>query len=460
MKNYFIFFILVLAQTVIANAKLTQGPGDGGGGDTCNNRPIESFKTDITTLPEYKQHIEPLLAKISPGIFKELFTLRDLLEPNNKNWYFVDCKLQDVPKSKKGLYMNSFQTAFQNDREIFVDASSYAKMTSENKAQLLLHEMLMALYLLNEINSLDICQLNSVRGKCHDDKIETQKATIKISRNKVSEFASTDISVSEAKVLLDEAAHQNIRALVNWTWANRNQLTEKIFTKKALEYKFNNWFTSIELTPEGDAAEILDLADVARSFKKYHLLRKKLVHCSFDKQLRKFVEKCQVKLKFEHTKLDDEFSSVSISLVARKIRDRKDFKFELGTSLPSKEANIMRYNLSQSEAGVTLRFIMNPPRIVNGQLPAVGHLTKIVHIDFKKLSKDELSIRSVSLKTYRWYSFEKITSKKGNISVTEVAGYNSPAEDLSEIFGIESTDGFFGVGHTYESKQPLGYIPN
>ncbi len=455
MKTICTYLILVLAQTALASEKLSQGPGDGGGGDTCNGRPIESFKTDITKLEEYQKYIEPILAKISPGrSVEELFTLRDMLEPNNKRWFFVDCRLQDVPKARKGLYMDSFQTAFQNDLEIFVDAKSYAKMDSQNKAHLLLHEMLMGLYLKNSISTSELCKLESVRGKCRDGKLETQSATIRLTTHNKENLIPAE------KVILDETAHQNIRALVDWTWSNRRQLTEKSFTKKSFDFKFSNWFTEIAMMPDSSASEILDLADVVRGFKKYSLAKKNLVECGFSKQDKKFKEKCEIKLNFEQVKIDNEFSTVTLRFSGKRISDGKQFLFEIGkVSLPSKEANILRYNLTETESGATLRFIKDPPGITKGKLPAIGHLTEILHVNFVNESKDELSLSSVSLQTYRWYSFEKIMVKKGNINFTEVVGYNSPADELSETFATE-TNKNFGAGRSYESKQAIGYLPN
>ncbi len=457
MKTLCTYLIIVLAQTAFATAKLSQGPGDGGGGDTYNGKLIESFKTDITKLDEYKKHIEPILAKISPGrSVKEIFTLRDMIEPNNKRWFFVDCKLQDVPKAKKGLYMDSFQTAFQNGQEVFVDANSYAKMDSENRAQLLLHEMLMGLYLKNSISTFELCKLESVRGKCRDGKLETLSATILLTTHK------KETLVAAEKVILDETAHQNIRALVDWTWSNRRQLTEKSFTKKAYDFKFSNWFTEIAMTPNGSASEMLDLADVVRGFKKYSLAKKNLVECGFSKQDKKFKEKCEIKLNFERVKIDNEFSTVTLRFSGKRISDGKQFLFEIGkVSLPSKEANVLRHNLTETESGATLRFIKDSPSITKGKLPAVGHLTEILSVNFVNESTDELSLSSVSLDTYRWYSFEKIMSKKGNINFTEVVGYNSPANELSEVFsaGTEA-DKNFGVGRSYERKQAIGYLPD
>lgn len=459
----FIFFLFFLMATFswgnsnnkIATASRSQGPGDGGGGDTCNGKLIESFKTDITQLQEYKKYITPIIDKISPGVFKDVFTLRDLLEPNNKSWYLVECKLQDVPKSKKGLYLDSYQTAFQNDREVFVDLTSYSKMNPENKAKLLLHEMLMALYLTNNISTNDLCQLKSVQGKCIDDKLETQYATIKLGKR-------TDLKNIET-VDLNAKAHQNIRALVDWTWSNKNYLTEASFTKKSLEYKYDNWFTSISRTPDPNPDEILDLSDVTRSFQKHELSKKNITFCGFDKELKKFKNKCDIKIKFERKKVEDQFSTVSISFEAKRSSDGKIFKFNIeNTSLPSQAANIFRYNLSETESGASLRFIKDIPEIINGKLPSIGHLTQVLIVDFNKISKDELEIRSVSLKIHRWYSFEKTAAQKGNLKYMEVFGYNSLAVDLSEVFAFEINNIFSlsGVGSYFDSKRSIGYIPN
>ena len=140
-----------------------QGPSDGGGGDTCNGKMIESFKIDISTLDEFKEFIQPILDKVTVKQEDKKNGTPFLLTPGFKNWYLIDCKLQDIPKERKGLYLETYQTAIHTSREIFIDSTSYNQMQKEEKAKLLLHEMIMSYYLMKYLSLQDICKMSNDR---------------------------------------------------------------------------------------------------------------------------------------------------------------------------------------------------------------------------------------------------------------------------------------------------------
>ena len=52
------------ASTKVAGRTTIDGPSDGGGGDTCNGKMIESFRVDITELAEYKDYVQPIMKKL------------------------------------------------------------------------------------------------------------------------------------------------------------------------------------------------------------------------------------------------------------------------------------------------------------------------------------------------------------------------------------------------------------
>jgi hypothetical protein len=138
-----------LMVTLLWVVALWWDPSDGGGGDTCNGKMIESYRVDITALEEYKTYIQPILNKLTVNDEKGESSPFDL-SANLKNWYLIDCKLQDLPRERKGLYLETYQTAIHTSREIFIDSKSYNKMSPEEKSKLLLHEMIMGL-LFNKI---------------------------------------------------------------------------------------------------------------------------------------------------------------------------------------------------------------------------------------------------------------------------------------------------------------------
>src|SRR5687767_13666516 len=91
----------------IAQNQTAQGPSDGGGGDTCNGKMIESYAVNVTELPEFKASVQPILDRLvsRDGVLKNSLPFH--LTPKIKNWYFVDCKLQEISRERKGLYFET-----------------------------------------------------------------------------------------------------------------------------------------------------------------------------------------------------------------------------------------------------------------------------------------------------------------------------------------------------------------
>src|SRR5689334_17899344 len=92
------------------------GTGDGGGGNTCMGRPIESYWFDVAKSPAFKKFIEPLLGPSEPGrgdVYR-LFTYA----LRKKNWYRLPCPLPTLPAEKIGSVVKVDQGALQTFSEV------------------------------------------------------------------------------------------------------------------------------------------------------------------------------------------------------------------------------------------------------------------------------------------------------------------------------------------------------
>lgn len=142
----------------------TFGTGDGAGGNGSNNKVYERYAIDPTKQKSYIDRLEPLMLKLN-----EVYKDPSLSEQDQMNfaayfylhtWYVLDINLSPIDKKVLGITFTSDKTqqiAVQTDREVWIDAKAYDKMTDEDKAGLLLHEFVMSLYLTKFQPLSDFC---------------------------------------------------------------------------------------------------------------------------------------------------------------------------------------------------------------------------------------------------------------------------------------------------------------
>ncbi len=436
MKTFYFIFIVLIAsscqQNVVKNetveiAAVVQGPGDGGGGDTCNGKLIESYKLDIRTLPEYKKHIAPLINKISPLQKNEkYFTFRDLISSTNKTWYLIDCKLDILAKHRKGLYLDTDQTALQTKKEIFIDAKQYQKLNTENKAKLLLHELLMGVYMTNEFSFSDICNLNEVKAKCINSRLYTS-----------DNFFMPDSQTPKRSLpALTADDHQNIRALTVWLWIERTNVLPKTFSAKMSQYGFFNLFTAFE-----DEVEFsLPVEAILRMFKKYRHTALP-TNCQFDETTFKSTSKCEVSMTATSKKMDSEdrgsVEIISVVLKARRLSDGKIFEHTMNSSFESGKIELNKFKIEDSTPFAMLIFSGNSPFIKGGVVPKEGHRSQRLTVLLNMKNDQYPEIELIKLSSFAWYSFEEKPVEKNGKKYNEVYGYSDHGPEGSETFYIK-----------------------
>lgn len=151
-------------------APVAEGTGDWGGGNGIDNKVIEKYAMDITTLPEFKEIIEPIGQHLidiqdedqksnpeyspTPNLFKTFARAR--------TWIFAPVELEVVEKKRLGIEFSKDpvdQLAIQSDLEVWVDSRKYEHMTKEDRAGLLLHELMMVNYRLRFLDLDKMCLL-------------------------------------------------------------------------------------------------------------------------------------------------------------------------------------------------------------------------------------------------------------------------------------------------------------
>lgn len=157
------FFVLVAMGCTTLHSQRSpaqeSGGSDRGGGNTINGRPIESYVIDPTTVLAYKNFIQPVLEKIKSeasaendsNLRRQALTLQQMLKSTltQKLWYFVPGPLSHVDNSLLQAAIKTEQGALQSHDRVWVDSNIWSKMASEeDRARLLLHEMVMNLKIL------------------------------------------------------------------------------------------------------------------------------------------------------------------------------------------------------------------------------------------------------------------------------------------------------------------------
>lgn len=238
---------------------LTDGTGDGGGGNGAGGRVYDAYTVDPTQLDAFKKHLAPLF-KESPETaagknswnWKAFFKL--------KVWYVAPVKLKPLAKESLGLSFtddNTQQLAIQTPKAIWIDSGYFEKMNSEDQAQLILHEFVMSIYFLKFKKMSELCEVGQ--------KVSGIKSSTPCSTLMDELFPPTP----EAPLKPDD--NDNIRNMTGWLWRHREAFGQDDVSLQFLlngfdQRIFSNFINSSkhEDTPEPGPASILtDLLEEA-----------------------------------------------------------------------------------------------------------------------------------------------------------------------------------------------------
>jgi hypothetical protein len=230
-----------------------QGTFSGGGGNGINGRAIETYSVDIESLPEYKRVILPILRKMAAGRPDVLVTYLTWAV-KNKAWYFVPVELEKLPKEKIQLSFQSDQLARHLENEVFIYAPAYSDRTINERAALLMHEMVMAAKLLMKKSPQAQCEAltkASAIEECRDPK------TLK--------FASTLSAIGDDDVhSLNGVDHAAVRTMTLFLTDGKQEPTGLNVTAERIRLGFTfPWDSSVSRLTAKDLLLALERARLA-----------------------------------------------------------------------------------------------------------------------------------------------------------------------------------------------------
>ncbi|MBC7370004.1 MAG: hypothetical protein H7326_00460, partial [Bdellovibrionaceae bacterium] len=406
------------ATALSATKDTVQGPSDGGGGDTCNGRLIESYRVDITTLPEYQDIVRPILLRLSEKKEGKETASPFMMTPTSKSWYFVDCKLQDIPKERKGLFLETYQMAIHTNREIYVDAAAYGSMAIEEKAKLLIHEMTMSYYLMRYLPLEEILKMSGIA----EGGVKT------ISNSKM--FRPLPYRP------LNQEDHERIRNVAAWLWDQRTTLTSDSFQKQIILNDFDKRFSSVNTTP-GEKA-MVDPKAFVRMFKRYQWGKLFPHFCKFEDETNLSKSDCSVSMESELKDLSNaDYKLRQLYFKIRIVRaaDQKVLEQEFSYPLQNDDTKIGLYKTRIGTWLKTAPFAMTanmPKQNIEGARSQMA----LFMLNVEDVENPE--IYQILFQTKVWYSFEDEINVIGGVRYKHTYGYSVLLNEESENVYLEN----------------------
>ncbi|MFZ4404981.1 MAG: hypothetical protein ACOYOK_12830 [Pseudobdellovibrionaceae bacterium] len=141
-------------------AEVLQSPSneDGGyhsgGGHGVDGKPLEFYRQSLFSKVEFGpiKDLILLLHQQAPGFAAALQHIAD-----ERSWYFIPIELNKIPEPVIGNGFQLEQLALHKRKEIWISAPFYNLMTAAQKQDLLIHELVMGVFLLQYQDKLDQC---------------------------------------------------------------------------------------------------------------------------------------------------------------------------------------------------------------------------------------------------------------------------------------------------------------
>lgn len=136
------------------------GVDDGGGGNGVNGRPLESFAVRIQDIPAFNNLVLPIIRKVSethPRFASDMVHIA-----LNRTWYLVPVELNKLPAQVVGIGIadkDLQQLALQTLSHVWMNSNFFEKFPGgeEDRARLILHEIIMGVRLMKYQSMLDQC---------------------------------------------------------------------------------------------------------------------------------------------------------------------------------------------------------------------------------------------------------------------------------------------------------------
>jgi hypothetical protein len=133
--------VLGLGYLVFSSLVLAAGGANGGGGNTINGKPAESYGKKITEFSSYNNLIAPklrVLQSLLPDFAKSVAKIA-----NSQVFYVLPRGFENIGEERTGLHFETEQSAIQCHSEVFFNEKVFNNMLESERADILLHEILL-----------------------------------------------------------------------------------------------------------------------------------------------------------------------------------------------------------------------------------------------------------------------------------------------------------------------------
>ena len=220
--------LFMTVQLPVAQAR---GTGDSGGGNGVEGRPLEAYTVDVTSTPEWQDHVAPIerhLRSIPSSTTDIAFGLESAAK--GPTWYMVPVPLAKLPRKVVGAGVGSQhlqQLALNFDTEIWLDQKLYEASAPKDRATLLIHEAVMSFYRLKFFSQYEMCLRYQSRTFCDQYK---------------RMYDQLDGTATVVKRKMTGKDHENVRALTNYLVTKGTTTTELELWAMFDRYEFDRRF--------------------------------------------------------------------------------------------------------------------------------------------------------------------------------------------------------------------------
>ncbi|UXR65382.1 hypothetical protein EZJ49_03835 [Bdellovibrio bacteriovorus] len=203
------------------------GVDSGGGGNGVNGRPLESYSVRLQDVPEFNEYLLPIIRTVQaeyPRFASDLVHIA-----MNRTWYLIPVELNKLPAQVIGVSFGDKQLqqlALQNLNAVWINSDLFAQYPSnEDRAILILHEMIMGVRLMKHKNRLDQCysEIALLRLDIKQDEYRKQRD---LCARKFALDSSDGLTDSVAKISLSKDDYDNIRELVITLWRDKGEISK------------------------------------------------------------------------------------------------------------------------------------------------------------------------------------------------------------------------------------------
>ncbi|MBL7557334.1 MAG: hypothetical protein JNM24_16015 [Bdellovibrionaceae bacterium] len=403
----------------------SKGTSDqGGGGNLINGKPLDFYKKEITELPEYTKYIKPIDEK-----------LNDIREDNQadngvtyletlakrKTWYLVPVKLDGIEAARIGTNFKSDQGAYQTEKEIFISDLIYKDLDEEHKAQLLLHEIVMAFYLVKYEDGKFYCEAfkkANVRESCLSGFADTGSKDEFKPAQKKGKFLEAD-------------EYESIRHVTEWLYTQYKNLTMLKFEEKMVEKKFDPRVFNARNVIDRQKNEPTELSikDFLKILETQRLTNQSLTYCGFDFSSKIAISKRRCDITYA---IDGEILNMSVQTDDGKTETiplRLPYQMRNVKDEPSPIFNVAKVGFKN---GLVLYDIRLSEHVDSKH----GQVVRNVLFWMKKITSTEYTIAAIRIKKNVWVrDGDNDNSLRGENVVIP------PAEDtFNLIYGDKETD--------------------